>query len=144
MRWYNVIGKQACARFWHEWDCLAYGCGHPLRGNLLNKSGKRQGVHSPDFLFSSLASKLARGEKENQEQLSLFLISWGGWWDSNPRHSEPQSDALTSWTTTTMFSWFLKSVAKIVTIFVFSKHTDVFLHIISKVFPFLLSAELFS
>ena len=21
---------------------------------------------------------------------------WGGWWDSNPRHSEPQSDATTS------------------------------------------------
>ena len=26
----------------------------------------------------------------------------GGGWDSNPRHSEPQSDALTNWTTSTM------------------------------------------
>ena len=26
---------------------------------------------------------------------------WGGWWDSNPRPSEPQSDALTSWATPT-------------------------------------------
>ena len=30
------------------------------------------------------------------------LNLWGDWWDSNPRHSEPQSDALTNWTTVTM------------------------------------------
>ena len=37
----------------------------------------------------------------------IFLLGtcyflWGGWWDSNPRHSEPQSDALTNWTTATV------------------------------------------
>ena len=34
--------------------------------------------------------------------LSNFLFYRGGRWDSNPRHSEPQSDALTNWTTATM------------------------------------------
>ena len=32
---------------------------------------------------------------------SLFEV--GGRWDSNPRHSEPQSDALTNWTTSTIY-----------------------------------------
>ena len=33
--------------------------------------------------------------------LAGFIL--GGRWDSNPRHSEPQSDALTNWTTSTIF-----------------------------------------
>ena len=44
-------------------------------------------------------------------------LSWGARWDSNPRHSEPQSDALTNWTTGTIVSVFLsESVAKVWTI----------------------------
>ena len=30
-------------------------------------------------------------------------FSLGGWWGSNPRPSESQSDALTNWATTTVF-----------------------------------------
>ena len=31
----------------------------------------------------------------------IRVQKWGGWRDSNPRHSEPQSDAPTSWATST-------------------------------------------
>ena len=40
-------------------------------------------------------------------------ISLGDRWDSNPRHSEPQSDALTDWTTVTMLPFHLKGDAKV-------------------------------
>ena len=26
----------------------------------------------------------------------IYILKWGGWWESNPRMSEPQSDALTT------------------------------------------------
>ena len=42
----------------------------------------------------------------------LLRISLGDWRDSNPRHSEPQSDALTNWTTVTMLLHFLNAVQR--------------------------------
>ena len=35
-----------------------------------------------------------------QEEIGTW---WGGWWESNPRPSEPQSDALTNCATSTIF-----------------------------------------
>ena len=35
-------------------------------------------------------------KKEESNVVFLFLNVQGGRWDSNPRHSEPQSDALTN------------------------------------------------
>ena len=42
-----------------------------------------------------LRNRLIYNEKE-ENLLLIFLFLLGGRWDSNPRHSEPQSDALTN------------------------------------------------
>ena len=44
--------------------------------------------------------------------LSNFLFYRGGRWDSNPRHSEPQSDALTNWTTATVLAFLSKAMQR--------------------------------
>ena len=49
-------------------------------------------------------------KEENRCRFSSFLA--GGRWDSNPRHSEPQSDALTNWTTATMLVHFSNAVQR--------------------------------
>ena len=46
------------------------------------------------FFFDACGNK--RKKKEESNSAFLFLNVQGGRWDSNPRHSEPQSDALTN------------------------------------------------
>ena len=59
----------------------------------------------------------AKGIKRKRPTSKADLYFWvGGWWGSNPRPSEPQSDALTDWTTATI----LFCGAKISRIFVFA------------------------
>ena len=45
------------------------------------------------FFFDACGNKR---KKEESNVAFLFLNVQGGRWDSNPRHSEPQSDALTN------------------------------------------------
>ena len=67
----------------------------------------------------------------------MRIITVGGRWDSNPRHSEPQSDALTNWTTATMLVQLLNAVAKIWIIFELARLSEIF-------FVFLLYSQLSS
>ena len=47
-------------------------------------------------LFFFLMPAGINAKKEESNSAFLFLNVQGGRWDSNPRHSEPQSDALTN------------------------------------------------
>ena len=48
------------------------------------------------FFFFFLMPAGINAKKEESNAAFLFLSVLGGRWDSNPRHSEPQSDALTN------------------------------------------------
>ena len=41
---------------------------------------------------------------ENDKFLSKLVVFWGGIWDSNPRPSEPQSDALANCANSTIYA----------------------------------------
>lgn len=44
-----------------------------------------------------MAYNISQNQKKSKEIIiEILAFSWGGRWDSNPRHSEPQSDALTN------------------------------------------------
>ena len=46
-------------------------------------------------LWWVLIPQSLQNKKDNNKMSLSFL--WGGWWESNPRISEPQSEALTAW-----------------------------------------------
>ncbi len=43
-----------------------------------------------------MAYNISQNQKSKEIIIEILAFSWGGRWDSNPRHSEPQSDALTN------------------------------------------------
>ena len=47
------------------------------------------------FYYICLVIDVAISQSRIKQKNFLNEEVWGGWWDSNPRHSEPQSDALT-------------------------------------------------
>ena len=59
---------------------------------------------SQDFIYGCLLDyDIIKNKREYILQCILVYALVGGRWDSNPRHSEPQSDALTNWTTSTIY-----------------------------------------
>ena len=58
----------------------------------------------PTPLDAGLYSKVFIKAKSSDNRVTIGT-SLGALWDSNPWHSEPQSDALTNWTKGTIFVW---------------------------------------
>ena len=75
------------------WRGMTSVC-HPALDAADSKGGRSEVVSYPWV-----------GKTEAARTVTFLPLLWGARWDSNPRPSEPQSDALTNWATGTMFDF---------------------------------------
>ena len=90
----------------------------PNESNLIlrvcGKTGQCKKAADPKVVWRHIAKQVARGDMPQKSTARLpSQCSWGEERDSNPRPSEPQSDALTSWAILTISDFVCKGMPKI-------------------------------
>ena len=117
--------------FFHKFQ-QAKACSKSYQSHKPCKSNFK-GWATITLLYSSRKIRKFGTETKKSVNHKTYAFKGGGW-GSNPRHSEPQSDALTNWTTSTIWLYLLAS-AKVVII---SENQEWYDEIFSSIFLLLI------